>query len=208
MGASCSCGPKVGPLDDSSTKDKLVRQSGADNPLVNMLSTAQLLEIHEAFAKFDRDGDGHIEAKELATVMRIMGMEPTEQQLQDLITSVDIDGNGKIELEEFANLMARRILMHDGKVELEQAFKLFDADNSGFVTADEIRSLLTTAGGDEALTSAEVDELIKMADPDQDGRISFEEFKGMECWKIPDMTQPTRAQRTSPRREQNPPAGS
>ena len=47
-------------------------------------------------ATVDRDGDGHIEAKELATVMRIMGMEPTEQQLQDLITSVDIDGNGKV----------------------------------------------------------------------------------------------------------------
>ena len=44
----------------------------------------------------DRDGDGHIEAKELAVVMRIMGMEPSDQQLQDLIKSVDVDGNGKV----------------------------------------------------------------------------------------------------------------
>ena len=44
----------------------------------------------------DRDGDGHIEAKELATVMRIMGMAPSDQQLQELITSVDVDGNGKV----------------------------------------------------------------------------------------------------------------
>ena len=42
-----------------------------------------------------------------------------------------------------------------GQVELEQAFKLFDADNSGFVTADEIRSLLTTAGGDEVCPPGE-----------------------------------------------------
>jgi len=202
MGSACSCGTKVGVDDDSGIKDRLVRQSGADNPLVHSLSTAQLLEIHEAFAKFDRDGDGHIEAKELATVMRIMGMEPTENQLQELIRSVDVDGNNKIELEEFANLMARRILMHDGKVELEQAFKLFDSDQSGYVTADEIRSLMMGAGGDEALTSSEVEELIKMADPDRDGKISFEEFKDMECWKIPEESM--RPVRTTPRRQSNP----
>ena len=44
----------------------------------------------------DRDGDGHIEAKELSIVMRIMGMEPSEQQLQELVESVDNDGNGKV----------------------------------------------------------------------------------------------------------------
>ena len=123
----------------------------------------------------DRDGDGHIEHKELAVVMRIMGMQPSKQQLDDLIKSVDRDGNGKvgptsrtppparlsphraaslrrscarsggvrrleapgpqppapgpwplappcvtcarqIELEEFANLMARQMLLRDGKV--------------------------------------------------------------------------------------------
>jgi|TARA_B110001469_G_C9413112_1_gene211291 hypothetical protein len=64
----------------------------------------------------DRDGDGHIEAKELGTVMRIMGMEPTSEQLQSLVESIDIDGNGKIELEEFANMMARQMLLRDGKV--------------------------------------------------------------------------------------------
>merc|ERR1711988_1245421 len=96
------------------------------------------------------------------------------------------------------NLMARRILMHDGKVELEQAFKLFDADQSGYVTAEEIRSLMTGAGGDEALTPQEVEELIKMADPDRDGKISFDEFKEMECLKRPE---DTLRPRMTPRRQ-------
>lgn len=64
----------------------------------------------------DRDGDGHIEAKELGTVMRIMGMEPTSEQLNTLVESIDVDGNGKIELPEFANMMARQMLLRDGKV--------------------------------------------------------------------------------------------
>lgn len=183
MGA---CGSKVVPADEDDTRKRLERLSGKDNPLIPCLSTAQLMEIHEAFAKFDRDGDGHIEAKELATVMRIMGMEPSEQQLQELIQSVDVDGNGKIELEEFTNLMARNILTKDGATELLNAFKLFDQDNSGFITSDEIRGLMTTAG--EPLTQAECDEFLRLADPNGDGKISYEEFKNMECWKIPDTT--------------------
>ena len=87
------------------------------------------------------------------------------------------------------------------QVELEQAFKLFDIDQSGYVTADEIRSLMCHAGGDEALTEAEVEELIKMADPNRDGKISFDEFKDMECWKIPESSlQP----RLTPRRQSGP----
>ena len=49
-------------------------------------------------------------------MMRIMGMEPTSEQLQSLVESIDVDGNGKIELEEFANMMARQMLLRDGKV--------------------------------------------------------------------------------------------
>ena len=64
----------------------------------------------------DRDGDGHIEAKELETVMRIMGMNRTAEEMTSLIESVDVDGNGKIELPEFANMMARQMLTRDGRV--------------------------------------------------------------------------------------------
>ena len=83
------------------------------------------------------------------------------------------------------------------QVELEQAFKLFDADQSGFVTADEIRHYMTSAGGAEALTQAECDEMILMADPNNDGKVSLEEFRDMECWKIPEDTM--RARRATPR---------
>ena len=83
------------------------------------------------------------------------------------------------------------------QVELEQAFKLFDADQSGFVTADEIRHFMTSAGGAEALTQAECDEMILMADPNNDGKVSLEEFRDMECWKIPEDTM--RARRATPR---------
>ncbi len=49
-------------------------------------------EFREAFSLFDKDGDGTITTKELGTVMRSLGQNPTEQELQDMIKEVDVDG--------------------------------------------------------------------------------------------------------------------
>ena len=50
------------------------------------------VEFKEAFSLFDKDGDGTITTKELGTVMRSLGQNPTEAELQDMINEVDADG--------------------------------------------------------------------------------------------------------------------
>jgi Ca2+-binding EF-hand superfamily protein len=52
---------------------------------------------------------GTITTKELGTVMRSLGQNPTEGELQDMINEVDADGNGTIDFPEFLNLMARKM---------------------------------------------------------------------------------------------------
>jgi len=42
-------------------------------------------------------------------VMRSLGQNPTEAELQDMINEVDADGNGTIDFPEFLNLMARKM---------------------------------------------------------------------------------------------------
>lgn len=58
-----------------------------------------LSEFKEAFSLFDKDGDGTITTKELGTVMRSLGQNPTEAELQDMINEVDADGENLIWLQ-------------------------------------------------------------------------------------------------------------
>lgn len=50
------------------------------------------LDLKAAFALFDKDGDGTITTKELATVMRNLGQNPTENELENMINEVDFNG--------------------------------------------------------------------------------------------------------------------
>uniref|UniRef100_A0AAQ6A695 EF-hand domain-containing protein n=1 Tax=Amphiprion ocellaris TaxID=80972 RepID=A0AAQ6A695_AMPOC len=77
-------------------------------------------EFKEAFSLFDKDGDGTITTKELGTVMRSLGQNPTEAELQDMINELtdeevdemireaDIDGDGQVNYEEFVQMMTAK----------------------------------------------------------------------------------------------------
>ncbi|PIA61539.1 hypothetical protein AQUCO_00300812v1 [Aquilegia coerulea] len=69
-------------------------------------SEEQISEFKEAFAIFDKDGNGCITTKELGTVMKSLNQQTTEAELQQMINEVDTDGNGTIDFSEFLNLMA------------------------------------------------------------------------------------------------------
>ena len=137
----------------------------------------QIAEFKEAFSLFDKDGDGMITTKELGTVMRSLGQNPTEAELADMINEVDANQNGTIDFYEFLTLMAKKMKETDTEEELKEAFKVFDRDGNGFISASELRHVMTNLG--EKLTDEEVDEMIREADVDGDGQINYEEFVRM-----------------------------
>ena len=65
------------------------------------ITDEQKREYEEAFSLFDKNNDGTITVSELATVMRSLGSNPTNSELQDMINEVDSDGNGTLEFDEF-----------------------------------------------------------------------------------------------------------
>ncbi|GAC74838.1 calmodulin and related proteins [Moesziomyces antarcticus T-34] len=107
--------------------------------MADQLTEDQIAEFKEAFSLFDKDGDGTITTKELGTVMRSLGQNPTEAELQDMVNEVDADGNGTIDFPEFLTMMARKMKDTDSEEEIKEAFKVFDKDGNGFISAAELR---------------------------------------------------------------------
>ena len=65
-----------------------------------LLTEQQIAEFREAFALFDKDGDGHVTKSELFIVFQTLGQKPTDAELENMIAEVDTDGNGQMEFEE------------------------------------------------------------------------------------------------------------
>ncbi|KAJ6218910.1 hypothetical protein RDWZM_004722 [Blomia tropicalis] len=138
------------------------------------LSEEQVAEFKEAFMLFDKDLDGRITATELGIVMRSLGQRPTETELKNMVTMVDQDGNGTIEFNEFLHMMSKKMKETDKEEELKEAFRVFDRNGDGFISAPELRLVMTNLG--EKLTDEEVEDMIKEADLDGDGLVNYDEF--------------------------------
>jgi len=67
-------------------------------------------QIVEMFKVFDKDGDGHVSANEIRSVMAGVYGEPlTEPEIEEIIKLADVDGDGQIDYGEFVRLVLNQV---------------------------------------------------------------------------------------------------
>lgn len=148
-----------------------------NNQEISQLTPENIAEYKDAFKLFDKDQDGFITIDELESVMNSLGQFPTKSELKEMIDEVDSDGNGKIDFSEFLTMMARKMKESDVEAEYKDAFAVFDKDGDGFISAQELKEVMTSLG--ENPTDNYIKQLMSAADVNKDGRIDFEEFINM-----------------------------
>lgn len=57
-------------------------------------------ELRQAFNIFDRDGSGTINAEELKQVMKALGEDLSEVEIDEMIREADTDGDGSIDCKD------------------------------------------------------------------------------------------------------------
>ena len=62
-------------------------------------------ELYEAFKTFDKDGNGKISHSELKLVMKNMGNNMDDSEIDQMILAADMDGDHEISFEEFKKMM-------------------------------------------------------------------------------------------------------
>jgi len=134
-----------------------------------------VIELKKIFQELDKDGNGSVSLEELHTGL---GERENGEQLLTILQAADTDGNGTINYTEFiAATMDAKIFMRDSY--LKTAFNMFDTDNSGKISGDEINKLLSGDEFKDIYTPDQLAEAIAEVDKNGDGEIDFEEFMEM-----------------------------
>ena len=135
-----------------------------------------MAELQRAFRSLDANGDGKLSRDELvAGYKQIMGDLAAEEEVERIMAIADADGSGEIDYSEFvvATMDKKKLLSNE---KLETAFNLFDKDNSGSISADEIKDVL---GVGKNIDEKVWNDIVLEVDGNGDGEISFSEFKTM-----------------------------
>ena len=130
------------------------------------------IDLKEIFKSLDTSGKGQL-SRELfkKKLVELYGENDAKEYSDKIFSNLDLDGSGLISYDEFLSAMisSKKIVTDE---RLSTAFKMFDKDNSGKLSVQEI---INVFGGDEESWKKVISEI----DLNQDGEVDFNEFKIM-----------------------------
>lgn len=182
----------VATMDAPLAKRSLSRKSTSfslHSPSLNSLRLRRIFDL------FDRNGDGLITVDEISQALGRLGLEAAPSELESTIRTHITPGSGGLRFEDFAALHREidETFGGDGEEgqaepvdagaqeesDLCEAFKVFDENGDGYISAKELQSVLDKLGLVEGKEMARVEQMIGSVDRNQDGRVDFTEFKDM-----------------------------
>lgn len=136
-------------------------------------------ELKRVFQMFDRNGDGRITKKELNDSLENLGIFISDKDLSQMIQRIDVNGDGCVDMDEFGELYQTIMDERDNEEDMREAFNVFDQNADGFITVDELRTVLSSLGLKQGRTVQDCKNMISKVDVDGDGMVDFKEFKQM-----------------------------
>lgn len=155
------------------------------------------LRLRRTFDVFDKNGDGFITVDELGQALHLLGLDADLPCLRSITASFIRPGNTGLLFSDFEALHRslhdtlflqaaadvgedeEAVMSSQEESDLSEAFKVFDMDGDGFISAKELQVVLAKLGFPEAGELKRVEQMIVSADSNRDGRVDFFEFKDM-----------------------------
>lgn len=160
----------------SFSADQKLKQASFAYIATQLLSKSEKENLAKIFKQIDTNGDGKLSLEEvLAGYDKFFGQNKEQDEIIKMFKAVDTDNSGFIDYTEFvvASINEKQLLSNE---KLQAAFRMFDKDNSGTISSEEIKQVL---GYGRALNEEQVDQIIREVDENGDNEISFEEFSRM-----------------------------
>ena len=157
--------------------------------------------LEDAFRRFDTDKSGGLDRDQFSKALEAIGMKFDAEKAARLFSAVDADSSDSIQWTEFVSAfqiddtvtnassseratwqdsvvqqVANSLFQH--RIQMLSAFRMFDVDNNGEISAKEFRVGLRAVNKllPQALSNVQIDELRRALDKDGNGTIDYKEF--------------------------------
>jgi len=134
-------------------------------------------ELTDAWNLFTR-GNEVIPSKHVGYVLRILGQNPTEDEIVAMVMKADCEWDGTMNRKDFL-VVGQEILKNscDQMDDVRAAFRVFDYDKNGSISKEELKEAMVNLG--QRCTEEEFALMFAEADKNKNGRIDFDEFVDM-----------------------------
>ena len=101
-----------------------------------------------------------------------MGPECKNEPVYQVILDYNAEGSGCISFEEFIHLLTPKLLDNDSRENIDKIFALFDSEKTSYISVKDLRKIANEMG--QEVNEDDLNDMIKRADKDGDGRVSQE----------------------------------
>ncbi|KAK8928326.1 putative calcium-binding protein CML27 [Platanthera zijinensis] len=145
------------------------------------------VRLRRVFDLFDHNSDGEITIDELSLALDRLGLGADLDEISSIVAAHISPGRSGLDYLDFEglhralgeSLFAAAEEAAEEETDMEEAFRVFDEDGDGFISAEELQVVLKKLGLPEAGSFSRVNDMICSVDRNQDGRVDFIEFKHM-----------------------------
>lgn len=132
-------------------------------------------KLKQVFTKIDKDESNTISIDDLSKALRVAGMNPTENQIEEFSKTARLINGKFLDFNEFERIalwcsMSGRV----SKAEVFSFFSAFDCEKKGFLTTEQLKNALCEHG--DKLDSAEIQVILKDFDREKQGKVYIEEL--------------------------------
>jgi len=134
-------------------------------------------ELEDAWYMYTR-GENQIPSRDIGHVLRILGQNPTEDEIVDMVMKANCEWEGFMGFSEFLEVGIDILKSSCNQMDdVKAAFRVFDHNNDGSISKEELREAMVNFG--TRCTDEEFDLMFLEADQNNDGKIDFDEFVAM-----------------------------
>ncbi|KAE8715469.1 S-adenosyl-L-methionine-dependent methyltransferases superfamily protein [Hibiscus syriacus] len=132
-------------------------------------------DLQRIFEKLDKNGDGFVSVEELN---RLLDPQFSLQEMESLVGKPCMNFD---EFSSFYDSISNKNIIEEEEEEsdLAKAFKVFDLNGDGFISCEELESVLGRLGMWDENSGKDCRRMIRFYDTNFDGLVDFQEFKTM-----------------------------